>query len=65
MADGHLRTCLSEEKHPSLRTIIRQDHSEQELMTTIQKIVWNKIEGHQCNEDSGIPFEGIMTRIGG
>ena len=65
MADGHLRSCLSKEKHPSLRDIIRRPHRELELRQSIQKIVWNKVESHHCNEEDGVPFEGIMTRIGG
>jgi GTP 3',8-cyclase len=65
MADGHLRTCLSKEKHPSLRGIIRGAHTEEELVQTIRNIVWNKIEGHECSVENGTPFEGIMTRIGG
>lgn len=65
MADGNLRTCLSKEKHPSLRDVIRSPHSEDELLQHIRNIVWNKVEAHTCSEEEGKPFEGVMTRIGG
>ena len=64
-ADGSLRSCLSKEKHPSLRELIRGNHPIEHLRAQIQRIVWNKVDGHNCHEDSGTPFEGIMTQIGG
>jgi GTP 3',8-cyclase len=65
MADGQLRTCLSNEKHSSLKDIIRSNHTEELLSKKINEIVFNKVEKHECNEDDGNSFEGIMTRIGG
>jgi cyclic pyranopterin phosphate synthase len=65
MANGALRSCLSLERQSSLRDLIRGEHSTKELEELIQKIVWNKVDGHHCLEKSGTPFEGTMTRIGG
>jgi len=65
MADGSLRSCLAKEKHPPLRDLLRENHSQEQLKSQIQAIVWNKVDGHHCRENSGTPFEGTMTRIGG
>lgn len=65
MADGSLRSCLAKENHPPLRDFLRQGHSDLEIQRLIQSIVWNKVDGHHCTEDSGTPFEGTMTQIGG
>ncbi len=65
MADGSLRSCLAKEKHPPLREFIRKNYPTEQLKKTIQQIVWHKVDGHHCKEDSGTLFEGTMTRIGG
>ena len=65
MADGSLRSCLAKEKHPPLRDLIRGSHTADQLKRQIQRIVWKKVDGHHCEENSGTPFEGTMTRIGG
>lgn len=67
-AHGDLRACLAKEHHPTLRSVIRDpNHSEAQVTSLIQQIVWGKVKGHQCaTEDTQpIPFEGIMTQIGG
>ena len=65
MANGHLRTCLSDDGTPSLRDILRDGASDEELGSAIQNMVSGKRESHGCTVDGGVPFEGVMTRIGG
>lgn len=65
MANGHLRTCLSDDGTPSLRDLMRQGLSNEELETAIRAMVSGKRESHGCTMDGGVPFEGVMTRIGG
>lgn len=67
-AHGDLRACLAKEPHPTLRSVIRNpDHSRKDVQTLIQNIVWGKVKGHQCatEDNTPVPFEGIMTQIGG
>ncbi len=67
-AHGDLRACLAKETHPTLRSIIRNpDHTPEHVKELIQQIVWGKVKGHQCatEDKTPVPFEGIMTRIGG
>lgn len=64
-ADGHLRTCLAHEDTPSLRALLREGASEARLARAIRAMVLGKPEGHDCQVDGGVPFEGVMTRIGG
>lgn len=64
-ADGHLRTCLSRDDTPSLRTLLRDGASDEELAREIRQRVWLKVAGHEAHLDGGQAFEGVMTRIGG
>ena len=66
-AQGDLRSCLAKEDHPSLRDALRTNVSDEQLRKLIKQIVYGKVEGHQCgvNESIPIPFEGVMTQIGG
>lgn len=63
--EGDLRTCLAHEDNPSLRDLLRDGASDDELAATIRSIVMGKPEGHQAELDGGVPFEGVMTTIGG
>jgi cyclic pyranopterin phosphate synthase len=65
MANGHLRTCLSDDGTPSLRDLLREGKSDEELASAICTMVAGKRESHGCTMDGGVPFEGVMTRIGG
>lgn len=65
MADGHLRTCLSDDKTPSLRDHLRGGSSDDELRAAVRVMVTGKREGHGCTVEGGTPFEGVMTRVGG
>lgn len=67
-AHGDLRACLAKEPHPTLRSVIRNpNHTRDDVKQLIQQIVWGKVKGHQCASEDKIPvpFEGVMTRIGG
>jgi len=65
MADGHLRTCLSDDETPSLRDFIRGGASDTTIEAAIRGMVMGKREGHGCAVEGGAAFEGVMTRIGG
>jgi cyclic pyranopterin phosphate synthase len=65
MADGNLRTCLSDDGTPSLRDLIRGSISDDDLFIAVQEMVMGKREGHGCTVEGGDVFEGVMTRIGG
>ena len=67
-AHGDLRACLAKEPHPTLRSVIRNpEHTPKDVKPLIQQIVWGKVKGHQCaaEDKTPVPFEGVMTRIGG
>lgn len=65
MANGHLRTCLSDDGTPSLRDLLRQGLGDEQIASAIQMMVSGKRESHGCTIEGGVPFEGVMTRIGG
>jgi len=64
-ADGHLRTCLSDDGTPSLREPMRAGESDEQLIGRIRAMVAGKREGHGCEVEGGRLFEGVMTRVGG
>lgn len=65
MANGHLRTCLSDDGTPSLRDTLRGGASDAELEQAIRAMVMGKRKGHEALIDGGTPFEGVMTQVGG
>lgn len=65
MADGHLRTCLSDDGTPSLAAILRGGATDDQLRDAIRAMVLQKRDGHEALIDGGKAFEGVMTRIGG
>jgi cyclic pyranopterin phosphate synthase len=65
-ADGHLRTCLSRDKTPSLRDLLRDGASDRDLEAALRAMVWGKVAGHEAHRVEGFrAFEGVMTRVGG
>ena len=64
-ATGHLRTCLAHEDTPSLRDLLRQGASDEELAINIRNIIINKPKNHTYTIKKNQPFEGVMTGIGG
>ena len=65
MADGRLRTCLSDDGTPSLLAMLREGADDATLARAVRAMVLGKREGHGCMEEGGTPFEGVMTRVGG
>jgi cyclic pyranopterin phosphate synthase len=65
MVDGHLRTCLAHEDTPSLRDLLRDGATEDELAESIRQMVLGKPDGHHCEVEGGEVFQGVMTGIGG
>ncbi len=64
-AKGDLRSCLAHEDAPSLKALLRQGATEEDLRIAIYHQVLGKPEGHGCTVDGGNNFEGVMTAIGG
>lgn len=66
-ADGHLRTCLSRDRTPSLRDLLRSGATDAELEHALRLMVWGKVAGHESHLEGSAwrAFEGVMTRIGG
>jgi len=65
-ADGHLRTCLSRDRTPSLRDLVRDGATDADLALALRRMVWQKVAGHEAHRDAGFrAFEGVMTRVGG
>ena len=63
--EGQLRTCLAHEDTPSLRDLIRAGHSDDALADAIRAMVMAKKAGHEALLEGGVPFQGVMTSIGG
>jgi cyclic pyranopterin phosphate synthase len=64
-ADGDLRTCLSRDRTPSLRDLLRGGADDETLRAVLRGMVWQKVAGHEAHELAGQAFEGIMTQVGG
>jgi cyclic pyranopterin phosphate synthase len=64
-AEGNLRTCLSDDGTPPLTDLLREGASDAAIQDQIRALTLGKREGHGCEVDGGVPFEGVMTRIGG
>ena len=65
MADGHLRTCLSDDGTPSLAEPLRAGATDAQLADIVRGMVLDKRDGHGALLEGGTAFEGVMTRIGG
>jgi cyclic pyranopterin phosphate synthase len=64
-ADGKLRTCLFSKEDHDLRSLLRENASEQDLSTYIRSIVDEKEKGHRINEPDFISPSRTMVFIGG
>ena len=56
-ATGHLRTCLARADTPSLRDLLREGASDEELARNIRNMVMGKPEGHACTVEGGNPLK--------
>jgi cyclic pyranopterin phosphate synthase len=61
--DGNLKPCLLSNQEYSLRELLRAGISDQELLETIRKVVWNKPKQHDLR--NGQKSDRGMSRIGG
>ncbi len=64
-ADGKLRTCLFSQEDHDLRTLLRQNCTEEEIAACIRSIVMQKEAGHRINEADFVPPNRTMVFIGG
>ncbi len=64
-ADGQLFTCLGFQQGVSLRELLRDHASQEEILATIRESVWNKPGGHACAAEGGQVFPSTMPEMGG
>jgi len=64
-ADGKLRTCLFSKEDHDLRSLLRENASDDDLAIYIRSVVNEKEEGHRINEPGFVPPSRTMVFIGG
>jgi cyclic pyranopterin phosphate synthase len=65
-ANGSLRTCLSRDRAPNLKDLLRSGSDDAALETAIRAQVFGKVAGHEAHLDGDFRvFEGVMTQVGG
>jgi cyclic pyranopterin phosphate synthase len=64
-ADGKIRTCLFSVTEHDLRSKLRSDTSEEELVAYLQSVVWQKEDRHHIGEPEFVAPERSMSCIGG
>jgi len=64
-ADGKLRTCLFSKEDRDLRTQLRGNATDEEIVTWVRGVVNEKEEGHRINEPGFVPPSRTMVFIGG
>jgi len=64
-ADGKLRTCLFSKEDHDLRSLLRENASDDELAIYIRSVVNEKEKGHRINEPGFVPPSRTMVFIGG
>jgi molybdenum cofactor biosynthesis protein A, bacterial len=64
-ADGKLRTCLFSKEDHDLRSLLRENASEDDLSLHIRSVVNEKEKGHRINEPDFVPPSRTMVFIGG
>ena len=64
-ADGKLRTCLFSKEDHDLRSLLRENASEDDLRAYIRSVVHEKEEGHRINAPDFVPPSRTMVFIGG
>ena len=64
-ADGQFRTCLFAAEEYDLRTLLRDDVSDDDLVAHIQQAVATKWRGHQINQIGFTRPACSMSQIGG
>ncbi|WZL72125.1 GTP 3',8-cyclase MoaA [Clostridiaceae bacterium 35-E11] len=64
-ADGRLKPCLHSDHEIDVKSILRQDKSEEDLKCIIKNAIMEKPDQHTLNEKNNQPIERDMVRIGG
>jgi len=64
-ADGKLRTCLFSKEDRDLRSFLRAQASDEEIVAWVRSVVMEKEEGHRINEPGFVPPSRTMVFIGG
>ncbi|HKF25620.1 MAG TPA: GTP 3',8-cyclase MoaA [Candidatus Acidoferrum sp.] len=64
-ADGKLRTCLFSKEDHDLRSLLRENASDEDLAVYIRSAVDEKEKGHRINEPDFVPPSRTMVFIGG
>ncbi len=64
-ADGAIRNCLFSDNEFSLRDLMRDDGSDDEIALMLRKAVWEKFPGHAINEPGFLRPTRSMSMIGG
>ena len=64
-ADGAIRNCLFSDNEFSLRDLIRDDGTDDEVALMLRKAVWEKFPGHAINEPGFLRPTRSMSMIGG
>jgi GTP 3',8-cyclase len=64
-ADGKLRTCLFSKEDRDLRSLMRADASDKEIVEWLRGVINEKEEGHRINEAGFVPPSRTMVFIGG
>jgi cyclic pyranopterin phosphate synthase len=64
-ADGKLRTCLFSKEDHDLRSLLRENASDEDLAIYIRSVVNEKEKGHRINEPDFVPPSRTMVFIGG
>jgi cyclic pyranopterin phosphate synthase len=64
-ADGKLRTCLFSKDDHDLRALLRENSTDDDIVTYIQSVVHEKEAGHRINSSDFIPPNRTMVFIGG
>jgi cyclic pyranopterin phosphate synthase len=64
-ADGKLRTCLFSKEDHDLRSLLRENVSDDDLAIYIRSAVNEKEKGHRINEPDFVPPSRTMVFIGG
>jgi GTP 3',8-cyclase len=64
-ADGKLRTCLFSKEDRDMRSLLRGNAPDDEIVDWIRAVVNEKEEGHRINEPGFVPPSRTMVFIGG
>jgi cyclic pyranopterin phosphate synthase len=64
-ADGAIRNCLFSDDELSVRDVMRNQGTDEELATVLRRAVWAKLPGHAINDPGFLRPVRSMSMIGG